>query len=95
MSIEFYGIGGPNQIGNLKKSSNAEIEKSGKASGEDSVRFSSILQDVNRAQSKGAPEDTGRAERVQLIKQQIADGSYKPDLKKVSASLLQFLVEEK
>jgi len=95
MSVEFFGIGGPNQIGNLKKSPNTQVEKAGKPSGEDKVQFSSVLQDVHKAQSTAKTANSERAERIQEIKAQIADGSYQPDLKKVSASLLQFLVENK
>jgi negative regulator of flagellin synthesis FlgM len=93
MSVEFFGVGGPNQIGNLKKSQNAQVDKTTKQTGEDKVQFSSVLQDVHKAQSAAKPGNSERAERIQEIKAQIADGSYEPDLKKVSASLLQFLVE--
>ncbi len=93
MSVEFFGVGGPGQIGNLKKAENAQIDKTNKTTGEDKVQFSSVLQDVHKAQTATRPDDMERTERIQEIKQQIADGSYEPDLKKVSASLLQFLVE--
>ncbi len=93
MSVEFTGIGSPHQIGNLKKSQNAQVDKTTKASGEDKVQFSSVLQDVHKAQNTIKTGNTERTERIQEIKAQIADGSYEPDLKKVSASLLQFLVE--
>jgi len=95
MSIKFFGVGGPGQIGNLKKSQNTQPEKANKATGEDKVRFSSVLQDVHKAQSAAKTPNAERAERIEEIKAQIADGSYEPDLKKVSASLLQFLVEGK
>ncbi len=95
MSVEFFGVGGPGQIGNLKKSQNAQVDKAGKATGEDKVQFSSVLQDVHKAQNSGKTENSQRTERIQEIKAQIADGSYEPDLQKVSASLLQFLVEDK
>ncbi len=93
MSVEFTGIGSPHQIGSLKKSQNAQVDKTTKASGEDKVQFSSVLQDVHKAQNTIKTGNTERTERIQEIKAQIADGSYEPDLKKVSASLLQFLVE--
>ncbi len=95
MSVEFFGVGGPGQIGNLKKSQNTQIDKNNKATGEDKVQFSSVLQDVHKAQGAMKTDDTERAERIQEIKEQIADGSYEPDLNKVSASLLQFLVEDR
>ncbi|MBW1637138.1 MAG: flagellar biosynthesis anti-sigma factor FlgM [Deltaproteobacteria bacterium] len=95
MSIDFYGIGGPGQIGNLKKTSNAQTDPVDKVAGRDKVQFSSVLQDVHKAQSEGEPGNIERTERIQQIKQQVAEGSYEPDLNKVSASLLQFLVEGK
>ena len=95
MSVEFFGIGGPGQIGNLKKSQHTQTEKNSETQGKDKVQFSSVLQDVNKAQGGIKPEDSERAERVQEIKNQIAAGSYEPNLHKVSASLLQFLVEGK
>jgi len=49
---------------------------------------------VNKAQSAG-DANTDRAERVAEIKQQVANGSYEPDLNKVASNLLQFLMEEK
>lgn len=93
MSVDFFGIGGPGQIGNLKKAENTQADKTNKAASEDKVQFSSVLQDVHKAQAASGSGDTERTARIQEIKQQIADGSYEPDLKKVSASLLQFLVE--
>ena len=93
MSVEFTGIGSPHQIANLKKSQNPQVDKATKTSGEDKVQFSSVLQDVHKAQNTIKSGNTERTERIQEIKAQIADGSYEPDLKKVSASLLQFLVE--
>ena len=95
MSVEFFGVGGPHQIGNLKKSQSAQVDKAAKAGSEDKVQFSSVLQDVHKAQSADKSGNTERTDRIQEIKAQIADGSYKPDLEKVSASLLQFLVQGK
>jgi negative regulator of flagellin synthesis FlgM len=95
MSVEFLGVGGPHQIGNLKKSPNTQVDKANKTGSEDKVQFSSILQDVHKAQSADKSGNSERTDRIQEIKAQIADGSYKPDLEKVSASLLQFLVQGK
>jgi len=95
MSVEFFGVGGPGQIGNLKKSQKVQTDKNVEGMGQDKVQFSSVLQDVNKAKEATATEDTERSERVQQLKAQIQEGSYEPDLKKVSASLLQFLVEGK
>lgn len=95
MSVEFFGIGGPGQIGSLNKPQKVQTNKKAEGVGEDSVRFSSVLQDVNKAKGAAAGSDAERAARVQELKAQIKDGSYQPDLEKVSASLLQFLVENR
>lgn len=92
MSVEFFGVGGPGQIGNLKKSQKIQNDKKVEGGG-DKVEFSSVLQDVNKAKAAGASGSTERAARIQELKAQIKEGSYEPDLGKVSASLLQFLVE--
>ncbi|WP_457577847.1 flagellar biosynthesis anti-sigma factor FlgM [Desulfomarina sp.] len=92
MSVEFFGVGGPGQIGNLKKSTKTPATTQEKDSG-DKVQFSSVLQDVHKAQSSGKTTDTERMDRIAEIKAQVANGSYEPDLNKVSASLLEFLVE--
>lgn len=93
MSVEFFGVGGPGQIGNLKKSGKVQSDNKTEGAGGDKVQFSSVLQDVNKANASAKSEDIERAERIQQLKAQIQNGSYEPDLKKVSASLLQFLVE--
>ncbi len=93
MSVEFFGVGGPSQIGNLRKSDKASSESKSITNGEDTVQFSSVLQEVNKAQAASPSANTERAEKVQELKAQILNGSYEPDLQKVSSSLLQFLVE--
>jgi len=93
MSVEFFGVGGPSQIGNLKKSDKTTSESKSIAGGADTVQFSSVLQEVNKAQATNPSASTERAEKVQELKAQIQNGSYEPDLQKVSSSLLQFLVE--
>ncbi len=95
MSVEFFGVGGPGQIGNLKKAQKVQADKKVEGAGEDKVQFSSVLQDVNKAKATTQGSDAARAEHIQQLKAQIKEGSYEPDLKKVSASLLQFLVEGK
>ncbi|MCD6526713.1 MAG: flagellar biosynthesis anti-sigma factor FlgM [Desulfuromonas sp.] len=45
------------------------------------------VQDVAEAQ------ETERASKVAELKQQVAEGSYQPDLKKVATSLLKFIAE--
>ena len=95
MSVDFLGVGGLGQIGSIKKSEKTQAEnKTGSVQESDQVQFSSVLQDVNKAQA-GGDENTERAERVAELKQQISSGSYQPDLNKVASNLLQFLMEEK
>jgi len=94
MSVEFFGIGGPGQIGGIKNTQKTTSDKKVAGANEDKVQFSSVLQDVNKAKAVDNTNSTERAARVQQLKAQIAEGSYEPDLQKVSASLLQFLVEE-
>ena len=95
MSVEFFGVGGPKQIGNLQQSQKVDGDKKTEGTAKDSVQFSSVLQDVNKARETAENSDAQRAQRVQELKAQIKQGSYQPDLKKVSASLLQFLVKDK
>jgi negative regulator of flagellin synthesis FlgM len=95
MSVEFFGIGGPGQIGSLKKTQKIQADNKTEGAGEDKVQFSSILQDVNRAKAATSGGDADRAARVKELQAQIKEGSYEPDLQKVSASLLQFLVENR
>ncbi len=45
------------------------------------------VQDVSETQ------EAARAAKVEELKEQIADGSYQPDLKKVAGSLLKFIAE--
>ena len=96
MSVDFFGVGGPNQIGDIKKTQKSQnVKKGGSGKAADQVEFSSVLQDVHKAKEAQSSGNTERAARVEALKAQIAEGSYKPDLKKVASSLLQFLVEEK
>jgi negative regulator of flagellin synthesis FlgM len=93
MTVNYIGPHGVGQIGSLKKSADTQGIKQGKDAGEDKVEFASVLQDVNKANSVSEMQQAERAEKVAALKAQIANGSYQPDLHKVSSSLLQFLVE--
>jgi negative regulator of flagellin synthesis FlgM len=94
-------IYGNNRIGpidnarpaNRVKSSDSKAE----TAGGDRVQFSDVLQQVNRAKETGisAGADAERAEKLQSLKEQIADGSYQPDSRKVAASLLKFIAGNK
>ncbi len=94
MSVEFFGISGPNQIGSLKKTQ-AATDKKTEGTTADKVEFSNILQDVNKVQSAKQAASSERANRIAELKAQIADGSYKPDLEKVASSLVEFLTQGK
>ncbi len=96
MSVDFFGVGGAGQIGNIKKTQSTEAnKKTDETQGKDQVQFSSVLQDVHKAQESQNSSSSERAERVQELKAQISEGSYQPDLDKVASSLLQFLMTEK
>jgi len=94
MTVEFFGVRGFGPIGGSGKTSRpGEVGQTGKTEGKDSASFSSALQGAGSTQGVSASEDA-RAARVQELKQQVASGTYEPDLNKVASSLLKFLVEE-
>lgn len=95
MSVKFIGVGGPNHIGNTKKTPKPSETTNTEGSKTDKVEFSSVLQDVNKTNAAQQSSSSERAERVEQLRAQIADGSYKPDLEKVASSLVQFLLEGK
>ncbi|HHL35651.1 MAG TPA: flagellar biosynthesis anti-sigma factor FlgM [Desulfobulbaceae bacterium] len=95
MTVEFFGVRGFGPIGpNGKISRPGEAQKSNKAGGTEEASFSSALQGAHETKSASATGETGRSARVQELKEQVANGSYEPDLNKVASSLLKFLVEE-
>ena len=95
MTIEFFGVRGFGPIGpNSKIVRPGEAQQSRKAESTDGASFSSALQGANETKATSAAGDAGRAARVQELKEQVANGSYEPDLNKVASSLLKFLVEE-
>lgn len=93
MMIDFFGVGGPPNLGGPKKVAKPQAGKAGETQKSDQVEFSSVLQDVHRAQSGGSAAEAERAAKVQNLKEQVANGTYQPDIHKVAASLLQYLVE--
>lgn len=95
MSVEFFGVGGPKQIGNLKKTPSAVSDKKTEGVSADKVEFSAVLQNVHKAQATKQAASSERADRIAELKAQIADGSYKPDLEKVASSLVEFLLQGK
>ena len=95
MSIEFFGVGGPPNVGGIKKTPKTEPGKTAENSKSDQVEFSSVLKGVHEANTSQNAESAKRAARVEELKQQVASGAYQPDINKVASSLLQFLVENK
>ncbi|MBN1958816.1 MAG: flagellar biosynthesis anti-sigma factor FlgM [Desulfuromonadales bacterium] len=69
-------------------------KSSGAAKNTDRVDFSSALQDAAKAQEISTTQDTARAEKIQALKAQIENGTYKPDLEKVASSLLPFIMKD-
>lgn len=96
MTIKIHGNQGIGPLAGAKRSRSTDSTgKSGQAKGTDQVSFSDTLQQITRAKSAGQTAETGRAEKIQALKQQIADGTYQPDNTKVAASLLNFISESK
>ena len=95
MTVEFFGVRGFGPIGGSNKINRPRgAQKSGKSETTGEASFSSTLQGANNTQAASATGNTERAARVQELKEQVANGSYEPDLNKVASSLLKFLVEE-
>lgn len=91
--VNYIGIGGPGQIGNIRKSQeNSGSQKTDEAKG---VQFQSTLQEAQAAGEASSTQDVERAAKIAELKAQVAQGSYQPDMQKVSSSLLQFIVEGK
>lgn len=97
MTIKINGNGfnsiGP--IDRVKKNDKSQKSDKTNQSGIDRVQFSSVIAETMRAKEASATSETARAEKLQSLKEQIADGSYQPDSTKVAASLLKFLAENK
>ena len=95
MSIEFFGVGGPPNVGAAKKSPKTESAKTAENAKSDQVEFSSVLKGVHETNPNQSAEAAKRAEKVEALKQQVASGNYQPDIQKVASSLLKYLVENK
>jgi len=96
MTIKIFGdqsIGPPSGIEKTQKK--PPPKEPGKTQTSDKVQFSSVLQEVSNAKEANSAMNTDWSEKVRTLKEQIASGNYQPDLHKVAASLLRFLVEEK
>lgn len=69
--------------------------KGEQTSSTDRVEFSAVLQKIGRPGEVTGAADVQRAQKLAQLKAQIASGNYQPDLTKVAASLLNFILEEK
>jgi len=72
-----------------------DSRKANPAKGGDKVDFSNVLQNVSQSRQTASQPNVERGEKVQALKQQVAEGSYRPDLTKVAASLLKYIAEGK
>lgn len=96
MTVKIYGNNGIGPIGGGNKPQKTDSSKeAAKTQASDRVDFSSVLQQVSRTKESSAPSEAQRAEKVAALKEQISNGSYRPDLEKVAESLLKFIAEEK
>lgn len=79
----------------LKRSGKAAAGKpTAGAAATDRVDFSSALENASKAQATSPTQQSARAEKLQALKAQIDSGTYRPDLEKVAASLLPFIMKE-
>ena len=82
-------------LGTISRSSKASsAKKAGETGKSDRVDFSSALQQASKAQDVKANQETARTEKLQALKAQIESGTYQPDLEKVAASVLPFIMKE-
>jgi len=82
-------------LANVNRTGNSgAAKKSGETGKTDRVDFSSALQQANKTQAAGAAQETSRTEKLQALKAQIENGTYKPDLEKVASSVLPFIMKD-
>ncbi len=72
-----------------------KAEQAAPSTGSDRVRFSDTLQQVRQAKETAGTGEVQRSDKLATLKEQIASGSYRPDARKVAASLLKFIAEGK
>ncbi len=68
--------------------------KSAETAKSDRVDFSSALQNASKTQAANTTQEASRAEKIEALKSQIENGTYKPDLDKVASSILPFILDE-
>ncbi len=95
MTVEFFGIKGFGPINTVRKNEQAGgPRQAGKPGEKKDVDFSAALQNANKVRGGAMLDESERTARVEALKQQVASGSYEPDMHQVASSLLKFLVEE-
>ena len=94
MVDRIIGNKGPGPLSNVNRTGKTGPAQKNQSAKSDRVDFSSALQDATRTQEAAASRDTARAERIQALKSQIDNGTYRPDLEKVAASLLPFIMKD-
>ena len=85
----FGPLGGMSRTGNT-----GAAKKSAETAKTDRVDFSSALQNASKSQAVSTTQEISRAEKLQALKSQIENGTYKPDLDKVASSILPFILNE-
>lgn len=93
MTIKIYGNNGLGPIQQIKHGKKAQSSSQAESQSTDRVQFSSVINETLRAREAAPTQESWRSEKLQSLKEQIAEGSYKPDANKVAASLLKFLAE--
>ena len=79
-------------IGTLSAPRKAAGIKPGDAkSPADRVDFSAVLQEVSKTQVVQETAGAGRAQKLAALREQVANGTYRPDLEKVADSLVKFM----
>ncbi|SHJ80544.1 anti-sigma-28 factor, FlgM family [Malonomonas rubra DSM 5091] len=82
-------------LGGINRTGKPDVaKKSGEAGKADRVDFSSALQQASKTQATEATQQSARAEKLQALKAQIESGTYQPDLEKVAASVLPFIMKD-
>jgi negative regulator of flagellin synthesis FlgM len=92
MTVKINGNNPLGPMGQVKKSpARKTVKDTNKHQPSDRVEFSNVFKDITSAKGVANTTAMDRTEKVESIKEQVASGTYKPDLLKVAASLLRFL----
>jgi len=89
-----FGNKGIGSIGALSAPRKAVNVKPGSAkSPVDRVDFSTVLQEVSKSQGVQESAAAARTQRLAALREQVANGTYRPDLEQVAASLVNFMAD--